>query len=472
METMEFGDRYYIGTFHDQRLADIGELLFSRMMERNTVCLRQLSETRATQRRFQRLLVSPKVTPAEISRAGSERTAQAAAGRHVLAFQDTSELNYTAHVKCTDGLGKLSGNKGRGLFIHPVLVVDADSHACLGVVHQSVWVRDVDEPKKQARRPIEEKESMYWVDGAQTACRRLREAASVTVIADRESDIYEEWDRVPGGSNHLLTRARWDRQVESGGTLFEWIRKQPSAASYVLDVPARSASKAYRSAGGARNSARTAHKAQMELRYGSVTILRPNGCKAEKAKITLSVLEVVESPKTVRRGEEPVHWILLTDHAIDDTEKALEVLGWYQQRWQIEQLFRTLKRQGLRIEASQLRHVDELLKLASIAIHVAARTMQLVNARDGDTQQPASDVFDDEEVALLGKLQGSLEGKTSRQKNPHPIFSLAWASWTIARIGGWKGSAKEAKPGPITIMNGLKRFDGMVLGWSLAKMWA
>jgi hypothetical protein len=470
MDTTEIDNRYCVGKFGDQRLCNIGKLLHCRMVERNTVCLRQLSDTEATQRRFHRFLKSPRVTPPEITRVGSERTARAAAGRHVLAIQDTSELDYTAHIGRTVGLGGISSRKGRGLLIHPVLVVDAQSHACLGTVHEQAWVREIDAPPKRARRPIEEKESMRWLEGAQTAARRLKEAASVTVVADRESDIYEEWDRIPDSHTHLVTRAHYDRKIEDDDTLFGWLKKQPSKGNYFLEVPSRSKGQAYRSTGGAHKG-RTAHRAKMELRYGRTTILRPQGCKARKEKVQLYVVEVRELPETVRQDEEPVHWVLLTDHVVDDAKKALEVVSWYQQRWQIEQLFRTLKRQGLALEASQLEQADELVKLECIATQVAARTMQLVNARDGDTGQRASDAFDVEEVAVLGKLQKELEGKTFKQKNPHPVESLAWAAWTIARLGGWKGSAKEAKPGPITMLHGLQRFDGMVVGWKLAKLW-
>ena len=465
-------DRYCIGTFGDKRLCKIGTLLYSRMVERGTVCLRRLSDNRATQRRFHRLLEHRNVTPQEIFRHGSERTAQAAAGRHVLALQDTSELDFSAHAGRTAGLGSISNHKGRGLFIHPVLAIDAQSNACLGIAHQGAWIRDVDAPRKCERRPIEQKESMRWLQGAQGAAQCLRQAAMVTVVADRESDIYEQWDRIPDAHTHLLTRARCDRQLEGGATLFGALAEQAAMVCVVLDVPARSAGKAYRSTDGARRSARTAHRAHMELRYGRVSILRPQGCRAKQANITLSVVQLRELPETVAPGEQPVHWILLTTHDVGQVEQALQIVGWYQQRWQIEQLFRTLKRQGLGLESSQLEQADELLKLACIATLVAARTLQLVNARDGQTQQMASDAFDDDEVAVLGKLQDKFQGKTPKQKNPYPMNSMAWAAWTIARLGGWTGYPSEAKPGPITMMHGLQRFDGMVQGWKLAKMWA
>lgn len=472
MDMTEMADRNCIGMFGDKRLCETGALLYSRILERGTTCLRQLSDDRATERRFGRLLGHHNVTPQEIIRHGSERTAQAAAGRHVLALQDTSEIDCSDHAQRTAGLGGISSNKGHGFFIHPVLAIDAQSNACLGIAHQQAWIRDVDAPRKRERRPIEQKESMRWIQGAQSAAQCLQQAAMVTVVADRESDIYEQWDRIPDARTHLLTRAHHDRQLEGGATLFGFLAAQAAMACVVLDVPARSAGKAYRSTDGARSSARTAHQAHMELRYGRVSIIRPQGCRAKQASITLSVVEFKELPDTVAPGEQPVHWILLSTHDVESAEQALQLVSWYQQRWQIEQLFRTLKRQGLGLESSQLEQADELLKLASIATLTAARTLQLVNARDGQTQQLASDAFDDDELVVLGALQDKFQGKTAKQKNPHPVNSMAWAAWTIARLGGWTGYPSEAKPGPITMLHGLQRFDGMVQGWKLAKMWA
>lgn len=466
------GDEFCIGQFGDKRFCKTGKLLYSRMLERGTVCLRRLSDDRATQRRFHRLLEHHNVTPQEIIRHGGARTAQAAVGRHVLAIQDTSELDYTAHSYRTEGLGKTSGNKRLGLLIHPVLAVDAENHACLGIAHQAAWVRQPATQTQTKRRPIEEKESMRWLRGAQAAQQCLQQAALVTVVADRESDMYEELDRIPDAHTHLLTRAHHDRLLEDGNTLLSWLAAQPVTACHVIDVPARAAGKAYQSTNGARNGARTRHQARMELRHGRVRILRPQGCQARQKSIETSVVEIQEQPETVPDGEQPLHWILLCTHDVQSAEQALQIIEWYQQRWQIEQLFRTLKKQGLELESSQLEHADELLKLASIAVFVAARTLQLVNAREGQTSQPASDAFDDDEIAVLEQLQGKLEGKTEKQKNPHPLHTMAWGAWTIARLGGWTGYAREAKPGPITMLHGQQRFESMVQGWKLAKMWA
>ena len=70
---------------------------------------------------------------------------------------------------------------------------------------------------------------------------------------------------------------------------------------------------------------------------------------------------------------------------------------------------------------------------------------------------------------MLSALAHKLEGKTQKQKNPFRPESLAWASWVIARLGGWTGYASERPPGPITMHNGLTQFAAIAQGFALAR---
>jgi hypothetical protein len=460
---------FYVGKFGDRRLARTGAQLYSRMVEQESVCLRRLGRDRAGEMRFGRWLSNPKVTRQEIMREASQKTGELAAGLHVLAIQDTSELNYRKHAARTQGLGRVGNGKDVGLFIHPVLVVDVQSRACLGLAHQQAWVR-TKAAGNRAQLPIEEKESYRWLQAAQASKDCLQRAALVTIVADRESDIYEEWDRIPDRRTHLLTRACWDRKLADGQSLYAWLAAQPAGGCYSLAVRARAAK-----SGTDKQDAgkRTAHCAHMEIRYGEVSIARP--AKADKAarnSIRLYAVEVREQQSSVVAEEEPIHWRLLTTHRIQGIAQALQIVEWYGERWQIEQLFRVLKKQGLNIESSQLEQGESLMKLASLATLAGVRTLQLTMAREGNTQQWASDVFDEQEMQVLEKLQPQLEGHTDKQKNPHQKKTLAWAAWMIARLGGWKGYASETKPGPITMLEGQQRFFAMAQGWKLANMCA
>ena len=149
-------------------------------------------------------------------------------------------------------------------------------------------------------------------------------------------------------------------------------------------------------------------------------------------------------------------------------ERGWQIVAWYKLRWTIEQLFRTLKKQGLRLEDSQVETAGRLLKLTAIATHAAALIMQLVQARDGQRSPPASIAFSDDEIDALQAIEASKYApRTERQRNPHPTRSLAWAAWIVARLGGWDGYSSSRPPGPITFKHGLDYFKGIATGWAL-----
>ncbi|HKN31249.1 MAG TPA: DUF559 domain-containing protein, partial [Roseiarcus sp.] len=83
-------------------------------------------------------------------------TATAASGRHVLAIQDTSEINYQAQSGRKQRLGTVGNGSDVGLFIHPVLAVDARDEECLGLVDAQVWRRTKGKAKDYRRLPIEQ----------------------------------------------------------------------------------------------------------------------------------------------------------------------------------------------------------------------------------------------------------------------------------------------------------------------------
>lgn len=65
----------------------------------------------------------------------------ACAGRHVLAIQDTSEINFRTHGDDRRGLGKIGKGHGYGVLLHAMMAVDAHDGSCLGLVSGRVWTR-------------------------------------------------------------------------------------------------------------------------------------------------------------------------------------------------------------------------------------------------------------------------------------------------------------------------------------------
>lgn len=424
------------------------------MVTRASVCVRRLGGgQRPREVCFGRFLGNSKVTTERLIEGWSERTAPAAAGRHVLAIQDTSEINFRTTPECRRGLGEIGKGVGRGVLVHAMLALDADNGSCLGLVGGRIWTRKGRVIIPHDKRALEDKESERWVSTGVQAKTVLANAAMVTIIGDRESDFYAAWAMLPGPNFHLISRAMHDRCLSDGSSLFAASEHFPVVDTKSIDLPAR--------------DNRPARSALLSLRFGKVILRRPTGATHRHLpkSVSLTVVEVIElSPPN---NTEPLHWRLLTTHEVPDVAAAWRIVHWYKQRWIIEQLWRLMKLQGLRLEDSQLATADRLIKLTAIATKAAAITLQLLQARDGRSAEPASVAFPEHEIAALEALNARVEGKTALQKNPHPEHHLAWASWIIARLGGWDGYPSSRPPGPITYKHGLEHFRAILIGWTL-----
>ena len=126
-----------------------------------------------------------------------------------------------------------------------------------------------------------------------------------------------------------------------------------------------------------------------------------------------------------------------------------------------------MKSKGLNIESSEVQTFHGLSNLTTIALLAATQTMQLVRARDGKTEQKINDVFFQAEHDCLILLNQKLEGRTEKTQNPFHCDDLAFGTWIIARLGGWKGYQSREPPGPITITRGLIKFYQILEGFNL-----
>ena len=75
------------------------------MNKQHAVCLRCLGGNRATEVKFERWLRNTKVNIDELIETATARVKILAGGLHVLAIQDTIELNYQAHADHAEDLG-------------------------------------------------------------------------------------------------------------------------------------------------------------------------------------------------------------------------------------------------------------------------------------------------------------------------------------------------------------------------------
>jgi hypothetical protein len=384
---------------------------------------------------------------------------------HLLLLEDTTELNLEKHrQRITDktGLGLTGNNKDLGFFCHPTLAVNPLDASLVGIVDAHLWHRD-EENQKQPKRTypavaIEEKESYRWAERAVIARDRLKSVEQVTVVQDREGDIYESFHLLQEGGVDFVIRTNHDRKLPES-KLRELIGSLPVVGQYELMISGDS-------------KKRRKRKAVMEIRYAEVELCRPaNVAHPEKYPDTLTVrvVQVREKPESVPFGEKPVEWTLYTSHEVQTETDALQIVYWYTVRWIIEDFFRTLKSEGLNYEESELETGAALRKLLVMALMAAIQILQLRQARDGSTGQKPSLIFSNDQLSCMEDLLVRFEGKTEKQKNPYPRNNLAWATWMIARLGGWKGFASQRPPGVIILRMGLQRFHAIYEGWTIAK---
>jgi hypothetical protein len=127
-----------LGRFGDRRLAATGNDLLAAMQQERTMCLAVLAEGRAETLRFTAFLDNEAVSRHEMLTHAGCLTARRAAGRHVLAVADTSEFNFATHTGRKRGFGTVGNGKDIGVFVHPIVAVDAASGGVIGLVGAEV----------------------------------------------------------------------------------------------------------------------------------------------------------------------------------------------------------------------------------------------------------------------------------------------------------------------------------------------
>jgi hypothetical protein len=419
-----------------------GAFLLGRLVENGgrRLRIRRLGGNRAGEMRLTRFLRNAAVTPEEMLMEAAARTAERCVGRHIVAIQDTTVLRSAG---------------GGGSYLHAVVALDAADDAVLGLIDGQFLERCAGRRAERRRFGIEEKESFRWLAGADQAASVCAGAASVTVLADRESDIFELFALRPERVE-LVVRAAHDRSLEDGGALFAAIDAAPVAGRGELQLAAK--------------PGRKARAARVEARFLPVRLACPkHGLRRDLPQsVAVYLVDIRESHPPP--GEAAVHWRLLSTHAVSSAAEAWAVADLYRRRWAIEQLFRTLKTQGFDIENVGIAEAAPRNRLVTASLIAAVCIQQLVHARDGGPGplRPLTDAFAPQDQALLEACCAKLEGKTERQKNPHTRGSLAYAAWICARLGGWTGY--YGKPGPIVMLEGWLEFQTMKRGATLLNL--
>jgi hypothetical protein len=369
----------------------------------------------------------------------------------VLAVQDTTTLNYTAHP-ATENLGPIGYrlDKGIGLILHDTMTFNRDGTP-LGLLDVQCWARDGEDFGKKKRRhkvPIEEKESHKWLISFRKVAEAQKRCPETTLVSvgDREADIYELFElalKEPSAPK-LLVRASQNRILAEGqGHLWDKVSEQDISGIQEVGVPRRG-----------RHPARVA---RLSVRFAEVTLKPPQNKKKLKELTLWAILAREEdAPEDVK----PIEWMLLTTCPVTNFEGATEKVGWYAIRWGIEVYHRTFK-SGCKIEERQLGHADRIETCLAIDMVVAWRIVHLTKLGRETPDVPCTVFFEDAEWKALNTYI------TQNPTTPDQPLSLRDAMRMVASLGGFLGRKSDGEPGTKSLWIGLQRLDDLTAMWKI-----
>jgi hypothetical protein len=452
----------YMGKFKDKRLDKRALRLSALLYAGGSSSIHEITPNEAEQKAAYRFLANAKTEENILINTVKDRSRYLCADKHVLVLQDTSDINLENHrqrLQADSGIGLAGNAECLGFYIHNSLVLDATEETVLGFSDIQLWHRQTEKKNKTARNykrlPIEEKESYKWIKACEESKKHLSAAASITFIEDREGDLYEQFARIPDAHTHLIVRSRDNRNLAEGGKLFDVLSQQNVAGHYQIELVTDIRKGVVK------------RTASVEVRFCPVNIVKPASAKSKTIapQVALHAIEVREMDTSAIH---PIRWRILTTHQVNDCQTALDIINHYRKRWYIEQLFRLLKKKGFDIESSELESGWAIRKLMVMILNAALRVMQLLLAYDNDQSQPLEQVFDTEEIKCLEGLNKTLQADSQKIENKNNPNQLSWATWIIARLGGWKASDRGRPPGPIILKRGLDKFATIYQGYKLA----
>jgi len=348
----------------------------------------------------------------------------------VLCIQDTTELDFNGQDIA--GLGPLSYEAQRGMYLHPTYVVTPQREP-LGVMDAWMWAR---QPKAADGTRSGVSESQRWIEGYE----RVAETAAtmpqtrLVYLADREADMAALMERAQalGTPADWLIRAQHNRCLPDGGKLWAATRAQEPLGEIEFALSSRQ--------GQAERTVRQrlwAHSVELPATAGGV-------------RVTCVIASEIDAPT----GITPIEWRLVTNRPVLELESAVEMIDWYRCRWEIEILFHVLKN-GCRVEALQLDSQAKLELALALYLVVSWRIAHVVRLGRIHPQLPADLFF--AEVEWTGAY---VLNKKKPPKQPPPVRDVVRL---IAQLGGFLARKGDGEPGVKSLWLGMIRLRDFAL---------
>jgi hypothetical protein len=375
----------------------------------------------------------------------------------LLILHDTTEFTY--YGESAQALGAL--HKGfrsagqeqylvRGILMHSSLAVTTEGLP-LGLTAIKFWTRDRFKGTNALKRtinptrvPIEEKESIRWLENLRRSTELLGDARRCVHIGDRESDIYELFCTAVAQGTYFLVRTCVDRlAVDGQQTIAAAMRDCKVKALHQVEV---------------RDAKGIVSLATVEVKYRRLQVHPPIGKQKQYPPLMLTVIHARE--RTAPSGRDRIDWKLMTNLPVRSRAEALEKLSWYALRWKIETFHKILK-SGCRAEASKLRAAERIVNLIAVFCILSWRIFWMTMMNRVAPTAPPGVALTPVETHVLDLLLQDRAGDKSR---PALLSSYLLK---IARLGGYLARAKDPPPGNAVMWRGLSRLTDIELGFLL-----
>lgn len=462
-QTKTWIDRELAGSkFRDARLKKRFRKLFEQLSDGTGESIPLVCQDWANTKAAYRFFSNHRVSEADIL-AGhfqSTRDRFAATDATVLILHDTTEFNYHREdirsvgiVKKTPVRRHLDGSLQHyvvcGILMHSSLAVTTEGLP-LGLAAMKFWTRKkfngCNTLKKKinpTRVPIEEKESIRWLENLKQSTALFHDAQRCVHIGDRESDIYELFCTAHAVGTHFLVRTCVDRLAGDGNhTIADEMKEVRVQGLHRIQVS---------------DEKRVRSEAILEIKYRRIRVLPPIGKQKQYPELTLTVIHAQE--RGTPQGREKIDWKLITDLPVLSRADAVEKLRWYGLRWKIETFHKILK-SGCKAEESRLRTATRLANLIAVFCILSWRIFWLTMMNRVVPNARPTVVFTDLEIRLLDRLA---------QEKGRPVQRTSVSSYLVqlARLGGYLARTGDSPPGNTVVWKGLSRLTDIEMGFAL-----
>ena len=451
---------FRVGLLADERLSKRLRKLLAQIGSAMEQSIPLVCQDWANTKAAYRFFSNERVSEADILAGHFQSTHDRAAASEgpVLVLHDTTEFTFQREASEPIGITK-SINSGRdkagrlrshtvcGILMHSSLAVTTEGLP-LGLAAVKFWTRKkfkgtaaLKKKVNPTRVPIEEKESIRWLENLEHSTALLGDPGRCVHIGDRESDIYELFCAAQEVGTHFLVRTCVDRLAGDGDrTIADEMAKVMVKGVHRIAV---------------KDNNGDPEEAILEIRYRRVRVLPPIGKQKRYPALDLTVIHAEErgTPKSRKK----IIWRLITDLPVRSRKDAIEKLDWYAMRWKIKVLHKVLK-SGCKAEEAKLRTAQRLPNLIAVYCILSWRVfwMTMLNRTASDASP----------VLALTQLEIDLLDHLVKDRNRTPTRRGTLSDYLtkIARLGGYLARASDPPPGNTVMWRGMSRLTDIALG--------